>query len=130
MPLLNVGELIDDPDFAQSFVITRRSGVWSMGRFSVEDTSINAYGIIDPHSTSELDVNNPDGSLIQGRLTVYTHTQMYVTVLNPTSQSGYISDEITWKGNQYTVISDENYSDYGYYAYTCQLKDAAGDFNT
>ena len=108
MPLLNVGELIDDPDFNQDFTITRRSGSWENARFNVEETTINTYGIIDPHSTSELDTNNPDGSLIQGRLTVYTHTQMYVTVLNPTSQSGYISDEITWQGNQYTVISDEN----------------------
>ena len=129
MPRLNVGELIDDPDFNQDFTITRRSGSWSNARFDVVETLIPTYGIMDPHSTSELDIN-PDGSLIQGRLTVYTHTYMYVTVLNPTSESGYISDEITWQGNQYTVVSDENYSDYGYYAYTCQLKDAAGDSNT
>lgn len=129
MPRLNVGELIDDPDFNQDFTITRRSGSWDNARFEVVETTINTYGIIDPHSTSELELD-ANGSLIQGRLTVYTHTPMYVTILNPSGQSGYISDEITWQGNQYTVISDENYSDYGYYAYTCQLKDAAGDLNT
>ena len=129
MPRLNVGELIDDPDFNQDFTITRRSGSWDNARFDVVETTINTYGIIDPHSTSELELD-ANGSLIQGRLTVYTHTPMYVTILNPSGQSGYISDEITWQGNQYTVISDENYSDYGYYAYTCQLKDAAGDPNT
>jgi hypothetical protein len=129
MPRLNVGELIDDPDFNQDFTITRRSGSWDNARFEVVETTINTYGIIDPHSTSELELD-ANGSLIQGRLTVYTHTPMYVTILNPSGQSGYISDEITWQGNQYTVISDENYSDYGYYAYTCQLKDAAGDPNT
>lgn len=129
MSRLNVGELIDDPDFNQDFTITRRSGSWDNARFEVTETTINTYGIIDPHSTSELELD-ANGSLIQGRLTVYTHTPMYVTILNPSGQSGYISDEITWQGNQYTVISDENYSDYGYYAYTCQLKDAAGDPNT
>ena len=129
MPRLNVGELIDDPDFNQDFTITRRSGSWDNARFEVVETTINTYGIIDPHSTSELELD-ANGSLIQGRLTVYTHTPMYVTILNPNGQSGYISDEITWQGNQYIVISDENYSDYGYYAYTCQLKDAAGDLNT
>lgn len=129
MPRLNVGELIDDPDFNQDFTITRRSGSWDNARFDVVETTINTYGIIDPHSTSELELD-ANGSLIQGRLTVYTHTPMYVTILNPSGQSGYISDEITWQGNQYTVMSDENYSDYGYYAYTCQLKDAAGDPNT
>ena len=129
MPHLNVGELIDDPDFNQNFTITRRSGSWDNARFDVVETTINTYGIIDPHSTSELELD-ANGSLIQGRLTVYTHTPMYVTILNPSGQSGFISDEITWQGNQYTVISDENYSDYGYYAYTCQLKDAAGDLNT
>ena len=129
MPRLNVGELIEDPDFNQDYTITRRSGEWTMGRYTTTESTITTYGIIDPKSTSELDVNNPDGSLVHGIITVYTHTPMYITVLNPTSESGYISDEVTWQGTKYIVIDGENYSDYGYYGYTCQLKDAAGDFD-
>ena len=129
MPLLNIGELISDPDFCQSFTVTRRSGEWSNARFIPVETEFLSYGIIDPQDTSELDVN-PDGSMVRGRINIYTHTQLFVTILDvPTSSNNYISDEITWQGNKYTVMLDNNYSDYGYYMYTCQLKDASGGFN-
>lgn len=131
MPLLNVGELIDDPDFCQDFTITRRSGEWVNGRFIPVEETIQSYGIIDPQDTSELDFTNPDGSLIRGRIKVYTHTKMYVTHLaNNPQESNYISDEVTWKGSQYSVILDNDYSDYGYYSYVCQLKDATGGSNS
>lgn len=124
MPLLNIGELIDDPDFNQDFQITRRSGNWENGRFIPVDEVIDTYGIIDPQDTSELDLA-PDGSMIRGRIKVYTHLKMYVTILDAPSGS-YISDEVIWQGNKYNVIMDSNYSDYGYYEYVCQLKDASG----
>lgn len=128
MPLLNVGELISDPDFNQSFSVTRRSGQWENGRFIPGEEIINTSGIIDPQDTSELDITNPDGSLIQGRIKIYTNTKLYLTSLNPGGNNNYISDEVNWQGHAYSIILDNNYSDYGYYGYVAQLKDAAGGF--
>ena len=129
MALINVGELINDPDFAQSFTITRRSGTWENGRFIPVETTIEASGIISPQDTSELDLA-PDGSMIRGRIKVWTHTQLYITVQDTPTGESYISDEVNWQGNQYLVILDNNYSDYGYYSYICQLKDASGGTNS
>lgn len=129
MALINVGELIDDPDFAQSFTITRRSGTWENGRFIPVETTIEASGIISPQDTSELDLA-PDGSMIRGRIKVWTHTQLYITIQDTPTGESYISDEVNWQGNQYLVILDNNYSDYGYYSYICQLKDASGGTNS
>ena len=131
MPRLNLGELIPDPDFCQDFTVTRRSGIWENARFIPQEETLQAYGIIIPQDTSEMDITNPDGTLIQGRIRVYTHTKLYVTVLNnPETSNNYISDEVNWQGNKYSVILDNNYSDYGYYSYICQLKDATGGSNS
>lgn len=129
MALINVGELIDDPDFAQAFTITRRSGTWENGRFIPVETTIQASGVISPQDTSELDLA-PDGSMIRGRIKVWTHTQLYITIQDAPNGDSYISDEVNWNGNQYLVILDNNYSDYGYYSYICQLKDASGGINS
>lgn len=129
MPLINIQELITDPDFCQTFTVTRRSGTWENGRFIPVEQEFSSYGVIEPQDTSELDITNPDGSLIQGRIKVYAHDQLYVTILNDNpDNSGYISDEITWQNNKYAIILDNNYSDYGYHEYVAQLKDAAGGF--
>lgn len=131
MPNLSVGELVGDPDFCQNFIVTRRTGTWNeYGKFIITESTFNSSGIIDPQDTSELDITNPDGSLIQGRIKVYTYSKLFVTVLTSPGNTHFISDEITWQGNQYTIIMDNNYSDYGYYSYVAQLKDAAGDFTT
>ena len=53
-PLLNVGELITDPDFCQNFQIKRREGTWNKGRFETTEEVIDTYGIIDPQTTKEL----------------------------------------------------------------------------
>lgn len=129
MPRLNVKELISDPDFCQSFSVTRRSGSWNnYGKFIPINNTFETFGIIDPQDTSETDLSNPDGTLIQGRIKIYTYSRLYLTVLSTTGNEQYISDEVTWQGNQYIVILDNNYSDYGYYSYVCQLKDSAGGF--
>lgn len=129
MPRLNVKELISDPDFCQNFSVTRRSGSWNnYGKFIPTNTTFETFGIIDPQDTSETDLSNPDGTLIQGRIKVYTYSKLYLTVLSTSGTEQYISDEVTWQGNQYIVILDNNYSDYGYYSYVCQLKDSAGGF--
>lgn len=129
MPNLNVGELIYDPDFSQDFKVIRRSGNWVNGIFTFEETTMNLQGIIDPETTEDLDISDPTGSRVSGGIRVYTDARLYPTLktLNGTNN---ISDEVLWDNNLYTVGQDYRYHDYGYYKYTCQLKDEAGDSNS
>lgn len=125
-PLLNIGELITDPDFCQDLQVIRRTGVWSNGRFITKDETIDTYGIIDPQVTEEMQFN-PDGVLIRGLIKVYTHMNLYTTRKAATQTSdGYISDIVKWQESNYIVLSEDNYLDYGYRAYTCQLEEASG----
>lgn len=130
-PLLNVGELITDPDFCQDFTVIRKAGSWNEGRFETTETTIDSYGIIDPQTTTEVQFN-PDGALIHGIIKVYTHMPLYTTrkftpIIGDTSTvQGYISDRINWSGHYYIVLEEDNYKDYGYRGYTCQLEEASG----
>ena len=122
MPLVNVAELISDPDFNQSFVVTRRSGEWKDGRFEVEETTINTDGVIIPEVTKGIDLT-PQGSLLSGRIHVWTYTQLYVTS-NQSSTSNYLSDKVTWQGKVYIVENEKPYNQYGYYKYDLVAEEA------
>lgn len=127
-PFLNIGELITDPDFCQNFVIIRRRGTWNLGRFITTEEKICTYGIIDPQSTNEMQFN-PDGVLIRGLIKVYTHMELYTTHKTNTvdgSEENYNSDILVWDNHQYLILDEDNYKDYGYRAYTCQIRDASG----
>ena len=65
-----------------------------------------------------------NGVLIKGLIKIYTHSDLYITCLNNKDNKSYNSDIVIWMGNQYIILDGENYKDYGYRGYTCQLKDA------
>ena len=126
-PLLNVGELIEDPDFCQDFKVIRRSGSWNLGRFVTTEQVIDTYGIIDPQATNQMQFN-PDGVLIKGIIKVYTHMELYTThkKIVDGQEENYNSDIILWDNHRYLVLDEDNYKDYGYRSYTCQIEDASG----
>lgn len=126
-PLLNIGELIEDPDFCQDFKIIRRIGSWNLGRFVTTEQVIDTYGIIDPGSTNQMQFN-PDGVLIKGIIKVYTHMELYTThkKIVDGQEENYNSDILLWDNHRYLILDEDNYKDYGYRSYTCQIEDASG----
>lgn len=125
--MINIAELINDPDFAQVFKIIRKSGEWINGRFIITETILEGIGSLQPQNSKDVDVL-PDGSLVRGRMVAYTYSKLYPTKLNnDDGNTGYSSDEIFWHGQTYTVDVDDDYNDYGYYKYICQIKQAANN---
>lgn len=109
--MINVSELINDPDFAQTFTVTRTTGAWVEGNFTQAiPTTLNIIGIIQPMNTNDM-VQLPEGDAIKGAINIYS-----LTPINTTSQTpSAVSDQVTWKGEQYKIIQTQNYSDWGYY---------------
>lgn len=125
MPLVNVSELITDPDFNQSFTVVRKQGSWESGRFVVNESSFTTNGILISQSNNELDLT-PQGALIQGSLSLWTLSKLYVTSQEGTPQPGnYLSDEVEYKGQRWLVRAERNLSDYGYYKYELTVKEAS-----
>lgn len=125
MPLVDVSEVITDPDFNQEFTVYRKQGTWNNGRFTINETSFTANGVLISQSNDELDIT-PQGSLISSKLSIWTYTVLYVTSQDGTPQEGdYLSDEVEFYGQRYLIQAARNLNDYGYYKYELVLKVAS-----
>lgn len=115
MPQINIAELVDDPDFSQTFTVTRQSGTWTNGRFEPTSRTFTVSGVINPMSTKDIEML-PAADVIHGGIAIHTTVPIYTTTLNEsTGNSGNASDEITWQGEQFKIIQVSNYADFGYY---------------
>ncbi len=113
MPLLDVSDVLDDPDFNESFTIFRATSV-------VDKTGLNVVtpagpaiviGVIQPAGAKDLD-RLPDQSRQGGSIQIWTRFPIAldalpvfaadgVTVITP----GTEADQIVWNGSTYTVMT-------------------------
>lgn len=115
--MIDVSEVILDPDFKPgSVTVTRRMGEWNTGRFETVDSVFTLNGAtVNPMKTEDI-VKLPNGDTITGAILIHSFQPVYTTKLTLQSgEDGNLSDEITWKGKKWDVISVEDYSEYGYY---------------
>lgn len=109
---IDLSEVVNDPELAESFTILRSSGTFAEGGWQeATRQTIQTFGVVSPASSD--DVNQlPEGDRISGNTTFYTSTPMYVTHTDP--QPG-TSDIIVWQGENYRLAMVWNYSTRGYY---------------
>jgi hypothetical protein len=109
--MINVGEVVVDPDFAQEFNIYRTTGHFGPGGW-IQDIPviIPAYGVIYVASEKELAMF-PEADRIKGSMAFVTPIEIMTT----SADGGNISDELEWYGEKYRVINVAPWSDYGFY---------------
>lgn len=112
--MIDVSELIEDPDFAQSFTVTRRTGHWVDGNFVTTPKTIKMTGVIQPMNTRDVQML-PQGDTVKGAVNIWTTQPLHVTRLDKNEESGAVSDEVTWQGEAYKILEIQNFSDGGYY---------------
>lgn len=107
MPLLDVSEVLLDPDFADELVCTRQTQTVGNDGLAVNATADTPFvGVVTASSGNNL-VRTPDGSYIQGDLLVVTPYRLR------SGAAGGDADLITWNSAQYTVTQVNDYSRYG-----------------
>lgn len=110
--MIDMSDIIIDPDFAQSYTVLRSNGsfvdgVWTEGT----PTRIVMYGPITVMSPRELS-QYPEGDRIKGGMNFFSTKPLYVT---RTGQTPGISDKIMWRGEYYKLFNVAPYADYGFY---------------
>lgn len=109
--MINVGEIINDPDLCQSFTVSRSSGQFGAGGWMENaPTSLTLLGVITPSTADELQ-QVPEGDRVTGAMTFYSTVILFET--HDDSQSG-TSDILTWRGQKYRIVRVFPYEDYGY----------------
>lgn len=110
--MINVVELITDPDFAQPFEIHRSNGAFIKGVWTEEEPEIiKVVGIIQPARPRDIS-QVPEGDRVGGGIVIYTLEPLYVT---RTGQYKGISDKVIWRGDYYKISNVSIWGDHGHY---------------
>lgn len=117
--MIDVGEIVVDPDFAQPFNYIRREISWQGGRKVITETNHQAYGIVIADDLKDMGLT-PQGVLTTGVITIWTHEKLMVT--SETHNGPYLSDLVIYKGQRYIVHNDRDMSEYGYSRYHCTVE--------
>jgi hypothetical protein len=115
----SIAEVVDDPDFAQTFAVTRsQGGSWQSGKWIDNVTTVSMWGSIQPPTPEELDLV-PEGDRVTGVIAIHCSNQIYET--NVASKLG-ISDIVLWHNQSYRVLKVFPWNDYGYWkALACRM---------
>lgn len=117
MALLDVSQILADPDFATSFDVLRNAETVDLTgmRQVVQAGFVGQSGVVVPVRVDI--VRFPDSARMMGSIKIYT--QFMLIVESP----GYAADIINFAGKSYMVASIEDWSQFGagYFCATCQL---------
>lgn len=109
--MIDLSEVLFDPDFTQQFTVYRQHGSWSGGRWSVvNEETIIMDGIVLHVDASEL-VQVPEGDRIRGIMEFISTREIFVTW----AEGAITSDQIFWSGDRFRVFRVHNFEDYGFY---------------
>lgn len=108
MALIDVSDLLRDPDFTNVVTLIRRgSSVNEHGENVLTETSCNIVASIQGVNAEDL-TKLPEGARLSDVITVYFRGE-----LQPEAPNGY-SDIIVWHGHRYQVKTvDENFMNFG-----------------
>lgn len=106
--MIDVSEIIQDPDFAQTYSVQRDSGKLVNGRWVPNTTNFDITGVVTVANSQDVQ-QLPEGDRVVGIMAF--HSTQLLQITNPEG----ISDIITWRGEQYKLLQVYPYGDYGYY---------------
>jgi hypothetical protein len=125
MPLLDVSEILLDPDFVDSLVCARQTQTVDDNGIATDSAvSTPFYGVVT-NNTGDLLMRLAEGSRINGSITVHSR------FLLQAGGDGQDADIVTWNGRQYTVTNVGDWSRFGigFTAANCELIPLSGGSN-
>lgn len=106
--MINVAELIHDPDFCQPYTLYRKVTILIGGRTKTSEQDFQRSGVIVAANSKDL-LQVPEGDRTKGLIAVYDTEPLLVT-----NETG-TSDEIVWHDERYRLFQVWPSKDYGFY---------------
>lgn len=111
--MINVSELITDPDFCQTITIIRTTASWVDGRF-VQGTPETIQTIGVAHEESD-DVDQVmEGDRRKGKYAFYVLNPPSLYITQDNSEGVMVSDIVQHKGKTYRILDVHDDTEYGY----------------
>jgi hypothetical protein len=115
MPLLDVSDIILDPDFCEFLTVYRREEVVdTKGRATVTPVLITPapIGVVEPQDDLPLQ-RGPDQQNLPQLLEVHSQFRLRSASNDPSTGKNYQPDVIVWNGDQFLVNRVMNWSKFG-----------------
>lgn len=97
--MIDVSDIINDPDFATRLTVTRSQGVFARGGWQSTSTTLTVMGVANTSSGNDLE-QLEEGDRVTGNMTFYSTQPLYAT---RAGASAGLSDLITYKGDTYRL---------------------------
>lgn len=111
MGVIDLSEVVEDPDMAEQFTIRRTTGQFAAGGFALNaPTDVPAYGVVSVATAKEIEAI-PEGDRVNEIRAFWTTTQMFVTNL----AGSEVSDILIWQSTAYRILIQPDYDNRGYY---------------
>jgi hypothetical protein len=121
--MIDVSEVITDPDFVQDFTLYRSSGLFAVGGWQENaPVKFDMTGVVFPTTSKDLNMM-PEGDRVTESLTFYApYIDAYGVnwgdelpfQVTRTGEEQGTSDQIDYNGVRYRIQSVKDYSAYGY----------------
>lgn len=113
--MISLTDIVNDPDFAQDYVVTRRYGVFALGAFQVTSSvTVPFWGIIQPATDEDLDMV-PEGDRVRGLMSFISEQEMFKTNGNGLEGVQELGDLITWNNQVYKIVVTTIWKDFGFF---------------
>ncbi|MBZ9939140.1 hypothetical protein LB518_22780 [Mesorhizobium sp. BR1-1-16] len=119
MPLLDVSEILFDPDFADTLTLERSTVVTGSNGMAVRTPAAPvAFYAVVTSSSGDILARLAEGRQRHGSITVHTRTRLVA------GQGATEADVVVYDGQHYTVTNVNSYARYGagFIAAECELQ--------
>lgn len=109
--MIDVSELMSDPDFAQPFQVVRSTGSFANeGEYTRTPTTLNMTGVIQPATTEDVTNFLPEGERQKSAIRIWCAQEIRMADGN-----GAEADEIVWQGKRHRVAHAKPWNTQGYW---------------
>lgn len=109
--MIDVAELMDDPDFASEFQIKRHVGAFAEeGEFSTAETLLDRVGVVQPAKADDVVRYLPEGERQGNHIAIWCAEDVLMA-----NGSDRESDVVVWDGEYYRVAFSKQWKLHGYW---------------
>lgn len=108
--MIEISDLLSDPDFAQEFTIRRESGSFVEGEWIKATTTLDGFGVIQPISEADMLAFVPEGERQNNWISIWCMDE-----IRQGNARELMSDIIVWRGETYRVAKAKHWETQGYF---------------
>jgi len=123
MALLDVSDILTDPDFMDTgLVCERRAQTVGTDGIAVDTVTQTSFGGVVTSKDGDKLERNADGERVKGTITIHTRFPL------DDGSAMNAADTVVWRGRRYTVslVSDYSHFGRGFISAECDLKPLSG----